>query len=703
MSKFTINKNEFNQKFKEQDNIKAFVPVHLTIDKMCVIKGKNKDFNEEYYKWQLVYSLIYSGLVNKDYIGVEVNLPKGNKNSANIKLDIAIFDNVQWYEYYKKYHEKRELTSLQWLREHLIMPIEIKNEDGKNVQEVWDKQLKAYMKESEREISFGALYDTERLYLFKRIAGKYIRLNDEYNEKKEASTSKELNLQLTDPYINFPSIDKLINWNNNGVINRSERSILDLDIISGVHSQQINTAMSNILRTMDKQGLVNQRGYEILLQILSLKIYDEKQNEKHKNYLEFYVDDSINFTNLSNADIKEFLDRIENIKIKAESDYHRILNEWYFDRKNIGHVRVLIEIVRQFQDFSFVMSTKTDLYQLVFYTFASQFSKNANAQFVTPLPVIEFLVNIVNPRNQERIIDPTVGIADFLSVSYVNSESKLDDNNIYGFDNDADMVKLATLNMLLNGDGNAKILSKPNLGSISTKFNIKGDLIELDTILNEKGNWDNRSDNEKLLKFDVVLTNPPFGEDRAFSPKDDYETKIIKCYELWDKYNSNKIDMGVIFLENAYRILSDNGRMGIVLSNSIASIDSHKIARKWLLENMRVVAIFDLPANVFAETGVNTSIIVAYKPTKNRLEKLQNSNYEVFFKNIENVGYEIKTKKRVKVFESKYQINFDNFQVNMSGDGSPILDEDFSGTVSEFRKWCLGQESEIVDLFIKEK
>ena len=169
--------------------------------------------------------------------------------------------------------------------------------------------------------------DTERLYLFKRIAGKYIRLNDEYNEKKEASTSKELNLQLTDPYINFPSIDKLINWNNNGVINRSERSILDLDIISGVHSQQINTAMSNILRTMDKQGLVNQRGYEILLQILSLKIYDEKQNEKHKNYLEFYVDDSINFTNLSNADIKEFLDRIENIKIKAESDYHRILNE----------------------------------------------------------------------------------------------------------------------------------------------------------------------------------------------------------------------------------------------------------------------------------------------------------------------------------------------------------------------------------------
>ena len=641
--------------------------------------------------------------MSKDYIGVEVNFPKGNKNSANIKLDVAIFDDVQWFKHYKKYHEDGEITSLQWLREHLLMPIEIKNEEGKNIQEVWDKQLKAYMKESEREICFGALYDTERLYLFKRITGKYIRLNDEYNEKKDASKSKELSLQLTDPYINFPSIDKLINWNNNGKIDRSKRSISDLDIISGVHSQQINTAMSNILRTMDSQGLVNQRGYEILLQILSLKIYDEKQNEKYKTYLKFYVDDRINLIDIFQKDTREFLDRIENIKSEAETVYHRILNGWGFDRGNEGHVRILIEIVKQFQDFSFVLSTKTDLYQLVFYTFASQFSKNKNAQFITPLPLIEFLVNIVNPRNKERIIDPTVGIADFLSVSYVNSKSKLDDNNIYGFDNDEDMIKLATLNMLLNGDGNAKILSKPSLGSISTKFSITGEPIELDTAANKNGNWDKRFDNKRLLKFDVVLTNPPFGEDRAFLPRGAYETEIINCYELWNKYNSKKIDMGVIFLENAYRILNDNGRMGIVLSNSIASIDSHKIAREWLLKNMRIVAIFDLPANVFAETGVNTSVIVAYKPSKEKLKDLQEKNYEVFFRNIENVGYEVKTKKRVKVFEAKYRINFDNFQVSMSRDGSPILDEDFSETVSDFRKWCLSQEKEVGDLFIKEK
>ena len=188
-----------------------------------------------------------------------------------------------------------------------------------------------------------------------------------------------------------------------------------------------------------------------------MKIYDEKYN----NILKFYIDDDIIFTNVTDVKIQNFLSRIEKIKDDAEGDYNRILKDWdnCFIKTNEGHIKVLIEIVKQFQDFSFVQSTKTDLYQLVFYTFASQFSKNENAQFITPLPIIEFLVNIINPRNKEKIIDPTVGIADFLSVSYVNSKSKLDDNNIYGFDNDEDMVKLATLNMLLNGDGNAKIMS----------------------------------------------------------------------------------------------------------------------------------------------------------------------------------------------------------------------------------------------------
>ena len=194
--------------------------------------------------------------------------------------------------------------------------------------------------------------------------------------------------------------------------------------------------------------------------------------------------------------------------------------------------------------------------------------------------------------------------------------------------------------------------------------------------------------------------------------------QIIKCYELWNLYGqrnlcaekkkaikkeANKIDLGVIFLENAYRILKENGRLGIVLSNSIASIDSHRIARQWLIEKMRIVAIFDLPANVFAETGVNTTIIVAYKPNESELKRLKEQNYEVFAREIKKVGYEVKTSKRVKFFSPIYKINYETFETAIDKNGNPILDEDFTQTILDFKQWCLGQESTLQKLFIKER
>lgn len=719
---FTEAKQEFDSKYENVTEFNCFIQEHLTFGKKTNFKKKNGSKNEQYYKWQFLYSIVQSGLFAKDFIGTEVQFPKGNKSSAPLKLDGAIFDDIAWFDKYKDYHENGNNESLEWLREHLIVTLEFKKEDNKNVADVWDKQLKAYLNESRRPFCLAVLYDTERLYLFRKYNNKFLRYSEEFNTKGEDSKTKELALHLPDPYVNIPSFDDLLEWTEAKVIDRSKRGIKELDIISGVHSTQINDAMSSILRTMDKVGMVNQKGFEILIQILSLKIYDEKRNEKTASrFLDFYIiDEEKNFKTLADKALQGFIKRITDLRDEASGTYYRILKDNPLNSKNENHIKVLIEVVYQFQDYSFVRSHKTDLYQLVFYKFATPFSKDANAQFVTPLPLIDFLVNIVNPRNGETVIDPTVGIADFLSVSYVNSNSKLDDNNIFGMDIDEQMVMLATLNMLLNGDGNAKIKAKAGYGSLLSKFDHKGEVLELVPTMNQKGNWDNRPDENKLKKFDVVLTNPPFGEDRAFVPKDSKDLEMIQCYELWHLYSnkgeeqkegkkkkaekqSSKIDLGIVFLENAYHVLKENGRMGIVLSNSIASIDTHKIARKWLMDKMRIVAIFDLPANVFAETGVNTSIIVAYKPLEKELTKLKEQNYQVFFKGIEKVGYEVKTNKRVKFFSPNYKINYENFEIEIDKDGRALLDEEFSETISDFKKWCLNQEKQLQDIFIKAK
>ena len=713
---FTEAKLSFDNQYAHSSEFRCFLPVHLSTGCVTSIKKKNEERNEQYYKWQFLYSIIQSGLYPKDLIGTEVRFPKGNKTSSDIILDGAIFSDAEWFTKYKDYHATNNQENLDWLRSHLVVAMEFKKEDAKNIAEVWEKQLKAYMKESEATFCLGVLYDTERLYLFRKFKGKLLRYSDEYNLKGDSSGTKDMCLHLPDPYKNIPALEKILSWTGGKESDRSRRSIGDLEIISGIQSTQINDAMSAILRTMDKLGMVNQKGFEILIQILSLKIFDEKRNEKSPTrYLDFYIQrEERDYDSLADEGIRKFLSRIEALREEASGTYYRILQEKLLDIRNDKHVRILIEVVYQFQDYSFVRSQKTDLYQLVFYKFAGQFSKDQNAQFVTPLPIIDFLVNIVNPRNGETVIDPTVGIADFLSVSYVNSKSKLDDKNIYGMDIDDQMVMLATLNMLLNGDGNAKIVAQADgYGSLLTKFENRGDTIQLVPSMNKNGEWDNRPDNMKLKKFDVVLTNPPFGEDRAYVPQDTKDLEVINCYELWGLYGqkgesskgkyASKIDMGVVFLENAYRILKENGRLGIVLSNSIASIDSHRVARQWLAEKMRIVAMFDMPANVFAETGVNTTIIVAYKPTQQELERLKEQNYEVFTRGIQKVGYEVRTIKRVKVFAPIYKIDYDTFETVIDEEGNPVLDEDFTNTVSDFRQWCMSQEQTLQELFVKIK
>jgi type I restriction enzyme M protein len=426
--------------------------------------------------------------------------------------------------------------------------------------------------------------------------------------------------------------------------------------------------------------------------------------------LEFYITAAESHcASLKERPIQEFIKRMQHIWSQAQERYHKILQNQAIVWKNENHVRAVAAVCLAFQDFSFVRSATSDLYQLVFYNFANKFKRGEAAQFLTPLPVIEFLVRIVNPRNGETLFDPCCGIADFLSLSYVHAQGKtapwkLDDANIYGVDLDESMLMLATLNMLLNGDGEAKLFVHPNPGSILYKVAMGSppQLVALLPDYHKDGNWDNWPDRTQLLKFNVVLTNPPFGEDRAFRPRTAFERKMLEMYQAWQFAGGNKIDLGILFLENAYRCLADDGRLGIVLSNSIASINDWKKVRLWLMDRMRIVALFDLPANVFAETGANTTLIIAYKPSTNALKKLNRYGYSIFVRDIQNVGYEKRTLKRNVFFKPVYKFDQTTFQVQTDTEGRPILEEDFTKAVADFQQWAFGQEEVLQKGFLAE-
>ena len=345
--------------------------------------------------------MVQSGLYQKDYLGCEVYFPKGNKNSAPIKLDGAIFDDPNWFDWYKEYHKNKDQESLDWLRKHLLGVIEFKKEDSKDTETVYNQQLKPAIKESENDFCLGILYDTERLYLFQKKQNTYLRLDESFNLKGEKSTTKDLSLHLTDAYYKIPSFEQLEKKIAHITIDRSKRTIYDLDIVTGIYSKQLTDGISNILRVMDKIGMKNQRGYEILIQIMALKIFDEKRslnNTPQKN-LDFYktgeetkrldllfyiTKDEKNYTTLGDDKIQEFIERLRQLYNEASEEYQYILKRddtetisW----KNQVHVQIISEVVEQFQDYSFVLSQKTDLYQIVFYKFANEFSKTDKGKF----------------------------------------------------------------------------------------------------------------------------------------------------------------------------------------------------------------------------------------------------------------------------------------------------------------------------------
>ncbi|APH18327.1 HsdM family class I SAM-dependent methyltransferase [Clostridium botulinum] len=707
---FAESRLKFQQRYLNEETLrKSLVTVDgKWLENISLIRS-NGEKNEEYYKWEFIYSIINSELYSRDYIGTEIYFPKGNIGSAPIKIDAVIFNDVTWISEYKKYRENKDQDALDKLRKMAIVMIEFKDDDNKKIEQVFNSQIKATIKESDSNFCLGVYYNEGRLYLFKKINGIISRYDNSKNFPKSQRILEQYQLELNDPYYIIPDFHELDKKINGVDISKADLTVNDLDIIDKISDENLRNSLNAILRQLTEDSLFNEEGYMLLIQLLACKIYDEHKSEQYGSPMNFHItDEEIMLNgNLSNPIVQKFVQRLSSLFNEARQTYTSILSEHRIDWKNVRQVRVAQTIVKEFQRFAFTRSERGDLYQLVFYNFATKFKKEENAQFLTPIPIINFIVDIVNPKKYETVCDPCCGISDFLSVSYVNSEFKLRDNNLYGIDNDYNMTVLAKLNMLLNGDGNANIYYAPNKGSIDHKLGTDKELKTLDSNYHLSGNWDNWVDGTELMKYDVILTNPPFGKGRNLDLSNAEDLRVSQFYETYDRYVETNpkdgLDLGVVFLENAVRSIRDGGRFAIVLSNSIASNKSFEFARKWLMEQVRIVALFDLPSNIFAETGVNTTIIVGYKPSagKDRLDNLITEDYEVFVREVKKVGYTKKTVKRNVIFDNDFKLNSETFETVIDDiTGENVLNEDFTQISEEFKEWCAFQEDELKKKFL---
>jgi len=239
-------------------------------------------------------------------------------------------------------------------------------------------------------------------------------------------------------------------------------------------------------------------------------------------------------------------------------------------------------------------------------------SQGDAGQFRTPRHIIDFIVEVVDPKKNETILDPACGTAGFLISAYkhilktkkekpLTPDEKLKlMNNLAGYDISPDMVKLALVNMYLHGFPEPKIH-------------------EYDSLTSEK-RWDEN--------FDVILANPPF-----MSPSGGIEPH--KKFSI----QANRAE--VLFVDYIMEHLNINGRAGIIVPEGVIfkNDKAYKQLRKKLVED-GLFAVVSLPSGVFNPySPVKTSILLF----NNQLSKRTN---EILFVRVLNDGFDLGAQRR---------------------------------------------------------
>ena len=301
--------------------------------------------------------------------------------------------------------------------------------------------------------------------------------------------------------------------------------------------------------------------------------------------------------------------------------------------------RVLRTVVSHLEEIN-LSKTDLDVKGVAFEQFMDGFFKGDFGQYFTPRPIIEFAVKMMKPEHDWDVLDPACGSGGFLlhaldymreqageyydmgTVEYFNYWHNFASNHLYGIEINDEIARVAKMNMIVHDDGHTNVISFDALDSI-------------DKI--HEHNRDFEAD-----KFDLILTNPPFG-----SKINNAEKPYLSTYELGNTYNAKGVakprknqSSEVLFIERIWEFLKpDTGKAAIVLPDGILTNSSSQYVRDFILEKFQLLAVVSLPQHAFAHfgAGVKASIIFVRKRKAN--EK-PDENEAIFMAAPELIGYD---------------------------------------------------------------
>jgi len=418
-------------------------------------------------------------------------------------------------------------------------------------------------------------------------------------------------------------------------------------------------------------GFNKENAFFEFLKIIFCKIEDERNIPRP---LEFYVASTERISIDGQIACKQRIDSVFN---RVKSKFSQIFDS---NEEIKLSPRSLAQIVAELQGYSF-LSTDIDLKGRAYEEIVGSNLKGDRGQFFTPRNVMHMAVAMLNPKLDEKILDPACGTGGFL-VTAMNAviaklkqdwatelgkpEPAWDDNekkalqtriseiaesSFFGFDIAPELVKATKMNMVMNNDGSGNILRTDSLlppQRWETDFkNLLAKSLKVKPA--------ELSNKESIGCFDVIITNPPFGSKILI--KEEY---MLDQYDIGHGWESPKKTQNgnwrkkkvlspsppeQLFIERCLQFLKPGGRMAIVLPDSILGSPGLGYIRQWLLGEAKIIASLDLDSDTFQpHTGVQTSILILQKKTIAEKAEEQRTRvlrpYNIFMAVIDKVGHD---------------------------------------------------------------
>ncbi|WP_411726254.1 N-6 DNA methylase [Methyloglobulus sp.] len=602
-------------------------PHYLTIPegKICDFISGNfrNDSPEEYVRQNLEKRLVNELKYPRERIGVEVTLQLGSNKP---RADVVIY-----------------LEKLPQTQENIHVIVECKKENvSPSDKKDGIEQLKSYMSAC-LNCEWGLWTNGKQRQVWRRIkntAGQAEFI--EFNDIPDVSGSTE--------DIDRPKRNKLVRADGDNLFLAFRRSHEAIHVNDGFNKEN---------------------AFFEFLKIIFCKIEDERNIPKP---LEFYVASNERISIDGQIACKQ---RIEAIFKRVKSKFNQIFDS------NEGiklSPRSLAQIVAELQGYSF-LSTDIDLKGHAYEEIVGSNLKGDRGQFFTPRNVMHMAVTMLNPKLDEKILDPACGTGGFLvtAMNHVIAQLKQDwakdlgkpenewnddekkalqsrisemaESSFFGFDIAPELVKATKMNMVMNNDGSGNILRTdsllpPHLWEASFKESLAKSL---------KINPAELSNKDSIGLFDVIITNPPFGSKIVI--KEEYMLDQYAIGHGWESPKKTKngewkkktvfsaSPPEQLFIERCLQLLKPGGRMAIVLPDSILGSPGLGYIRQWLLGEAKIIASLDLDGDTFQpHTGPQTSILILQKKTLEEKTEEQRTRvlrpYNIFMAVIDKVGHD---------------------------------------------------------------